>query len=169
MNIELNFPPKLRGARSRLYRRRFLQVNTSTKQCILIGIGIRFEKEIEKKGHGKRLKALDEIYQIDLHSFAPVESNLKNHENRFCEASSGRKTMHQRRNNQTTAAAQRSLEEKLNKCRWHSALSERVRTAQNGKKSLRCWALCPGCANVNSTNSPLRLKKSANFRREFDD
>ena len=28
VNIELNFPPKLRGARSRLYRRRFLQVNT---------------------------------------------------------------------------------------------------------------------------------------------
>ena len=27
VNIELNFPPKLRGARSRLYRRRFLQVN----------------------------------------------------------------------------------------------------------------------------------------------
>ena len=39
MNIELNFPPKLRGARSRLYRRRFLQVNT-------------------------RWKALDEIYKI---------------------------------------------------------------------------------------------------------
>ena len=28
VNSELNFPPKLRGARSRLYRRRFLQVNT---------------------------------------------------------------------------------------------------------------------------------------------
>ena len=28
VNIELNFPPKLRGARSRLYRRGFLQVNT---------------------------------------------------------------------------------------------------------------------------------------------
>ena len=39
MNIELNFPPKLRGARSRLYRRRFLQLNT-------------------------RWKALDEIYKI---------------------------------------------------------------------------------------------------------
>ena len=39
VNIELNFPPKLRGARSRLYRRRFLQVNT-------------------------RWKALDEIYKI---------------------------------------------------------------------------------------------------------
>ena len=39
MNIELNFPPKLRGARSRLYRRRFLQVNT-------------------------RWKVLDEIYKI---------------------------------------------------------------------------------------------------------
>ena len=31
VNIELNFPPKLRGARSRLYRRRFLQVNTRWK------------------------------------------------------------------------------------------------------------------------------------------
>ena len=39
MNIELNFPPKLRGARSLLYRRRFLQVNI-------------------------RWKALDEIYKI---------------------------------------------------------------------------------------------------------
>ena len=48
MNIELNFPPKLRGARSRLYRRRFLQVNT-------------------------RWKALAEIYTM--HSFAPF-SNL---------------------------------------------------------------------------------------------
>ena len=43
VNIELNFPPKLQGARSRLYRRRFLQVNT-------------------------RLKALAEIYTM--HSFA---------------------------------------------------------------------------------------------------
>ena len=48
VNIELNFPPKLRGARSRLYRRRFLQVNT-------------------------RWKALAEIYTM--HSFAPF-SNL---------------------------------------------------------------------------------------------
>ena len=47
MNIELNFPPKLRGARSRLYRRRFLQVNT-------------------------RWKALAEIYTM--HSFAPFSS-----------------------------------------------------------------------------------------------
>ena len=31
MNIELNFPPKLREARSRLYRRRFLQVNIRWK------------------------------------------------------------------------------------------------------------------------------------------
>ena len=31
VNIELNFTPKLRGARSRLYRRRFLQVNTRWK------------------------------------------------------------------------------------------------------------------------------------------
>ena len=31
VNSELNFPPKLRGARSRLYRRRFLQVNTRWK------------------------------------------------------------------------------------------------------------------------------------------
>ena len=58
-NIELNFPPKLRGARSRLYRRRFLQVNT-------------------------RWKALAEIYT--LHSFAPF-SNLnffvKNRQNFF--------------------------------------------------------------------------------------
>ena len=44
LNIELNFPPKLRGARSRLYRRRFLQVNTGWK-------------------------ALAEIYTM--HSFAP--------------------------------------------------------------------------------------------------
>ena len=49
VNIELNFPPKLRGARSRLYRRRFLQVNT-------------------------RWKALAEIYTM--HSFAPF-FNLK--------------------------------------------------------------------------------------------
>ena len=39
MNIELNFPPKLRGARSRLYRRQNLQVNI-------------------------RWKAIDEIYKI---------------------------------------------------------------------------------------------------------
>ena len=45
VNSELNFPPKLRGARSRLYRRRFLQVNT-------------------------RWKALAEIYTM--HSFAPL-------------------------------------------------------------------------------------------------
>ena len=49
VNIELNFPPELRGARSRLYRRRFLQVNT-------------------------HWKALAEIYTM--HSFAPF-SNLK--------------------------------------------------------------------------------------------
>ena len=49
VNIELNFPPKLRGARSRLYRRRSLQVNT-------------------------RWKALAEIYTM--HSFAPF-FNLK--------------------------------------------------------------------------------------------
>ena len=59
VNIELNFPPKLRGARSRLYRRRFLQVNT-------------------------RWKALAEIYTM--HSFAPF-SNLnffvKNRQNFF--------------------------------------------------------------------------------------
>ena len=59
MNIELNFPPKLRRARSRLYRRRFLQVNT-------------------------RWKALAEIYTM--HSFAPF-SNLnffvKNRQNFF--------------------------------------------------------------------------------------
>ena len=48
LKIELNFHPKLRGARSRLYRRRFLQVNT-------------------------RWKALAEIYTM--HSFAPF-SNL---------------------------------------------------------------------------------------------
>ena len=57
--IELNFPPKPRGARSRLYRRRFLQVNT-------------------------RWKALAEIYTM--HSFAPF-SNLnffvKNRQNFF--------------------------------------------------------------------------------------
>ena len=50
VNSELNFPPKLPGARSRLYRRRFLQVNT-------------------------RWKALAEIYTM--HSFAPF-FNLKN-------------------------------------------------------------------------------------------
>ena len=59
VNIELNFPPKLRGARSRLHRRRFLQVNT-------------------------RWKALAEIYTM--HSFAPF-SNLnffvKNRQNFF--------------------------------------------------------------------------------------
>ena len=59
VNIELNFPSKLRGARSRLYRRRFLQVNT-------------------------RWKALAEIYTM--HSFAPF-SNLnffvKNRQNFF--------------------------------------------------------------------------------------
>ena len=49
MNIELNFPPKLRGARSRLYRRRFLQVNT-------------------------RWKALAEIYTM--HSFAPFWNRI---------------------------------------------------------------------------------------------
>ena len=31
VNIELNFPPKLRGARSRLYRRQILQVNIRWK------------------------------------------------------------------------------------------------------------------------------------------
>ena len=59
MNIELNFPPKLRGARSRLYRSQILQVNT-------------------------RWKALAEIYTM--HSFAPF-SNLnffvKNRQNFF--------------------------------------------------------------------------------------
>ena len=59
VNIELKFLPKLRGARSRLYRRRFLQVNT-------------------------RWKALAEIYTM--HSFAPF-SNLiffvKNRQNFF--------------------------------------------------------------------------------------
>ena len=45
VNSELNFPPKLRGARSRLYRRRFLQVSI-------------------------RWNALDEIYQIYI-IFAP--------------------------------------------------------------------------------------------------
>ena len=55
VNIELNFPPKLRGARSRLYRRRFLQVNT-------------------------RWKALAEIYTM--HSFAPFWNRIpKNEEN----------------------------------------------------------------------------------------
>ena len=59
MNIELNFPPKLRGARSRLYRRRFLQVNT-------------------------RWKALAEIYTM--HSFAPffnLKISAKNHQHFF--------------------------------------------------------------------------------------
>ena len=41
VNIELNFPPKLRGARSLLYRRQILQVYT-------------------------RWKALDEIYKISM-------------------------------------------------------------------------------------------------------
>ena len=62
VNIELNFPPKLRGARSRLHRRRFLQVNT-------------------------RWKALAEIYTMhSLAVFAPF-SNLnffvKNRQNFF--------------------------------------------------------------------------------------
>ena len=52
MNIELNFSPKLRGARSRLYRRRFLQVNT-------------------------RWKALAEIYTM--HSFAPFWNHLNSY------------------------------------------------------------------------------------------
>ena len=46
MNIELNFPPKLRGARSRLYRRRFLQVNTRWNSYL-------FEKKIEKRDMGR--------------------------------------------------------------------------------------------------------------------
>ena len=62
MNSELNFPLKLRGARSRLYRRRFLQVNT-------------------------RWKALAEIYTM--HSFAPF-SNLI-FLCKLCEASDARK------------------------------------------------------------------------------
>ena len=49
VNSELNFSPKLRGARSRLYRRRFLQVNTSWK-------------------------ALAEIYTM--HSFAPFWNRI---------------------------------------------------------------------------------------------
>ena len=59
VNIELNFPPKLRGARSRLYRRRFLQVNT-------------------------RWKALAEIYTM--HSFAPffkLKISAKNRQHFF--------------------------------------------------------------------------------------
>ena len=48
LNIELNFPPKLQGVRSRLYRRRFLQVNTRWNSYLV-------RKEIEKKGHGERL------------------------------------------------------------------------------------------------------------------
>ena len=36
VNIELNFPLKLRGARSRPYRRRFLQVNILTTDELLI-------------------------------------------------------------------------------------------------------------------------------------
>ena len=46
VNSELNFPPKLRGARSRLYRRRFLQV--SSKYYVV----------------STRWKAIDEIYKI---------------------------------------------------------------------------------------------------------
>ena len=59
VNIELNFPPKPRGARSRLYRRRFLQVNT-------------------------RWKVLAEIYTV--HSFAPffnLNFFVKNRQNFF--------------------------------------------------------------------------------------
>ena len=59
VNIEFNFPPKLRGARSRLYRRRFLQVNT-------------------------RWKALAEIYTM--HSFAPfsiLKISAKNRQHFF--------------------------------------------------------------------------------------
>ena len=57
MNDELNFPPNFEGAgaRSRLYRRRFLQVNI-------------------------RWKALAEIYTM--HSFAPFWNRIpKNEEN----------------------------------------------------------------------------------------
>ena len=50
MNIELNFPPKLRGARSRLYRRRFLQVNTRWKALAEIytmpGFRDKFQKRV---------------------------------------------------------------------------------------------------------------------------
>ena len=61
MNIELNFEfsPNFRGARSRLYRRRFLQVNT-------------------------RWKALAEIYTM--HSFAPffnLKLSVKNRQHFF--------------------------------------------------------------------------------------
>ena len=59
MNSELNFNPKLRGARSRLYRRRFLQVNT-------------------------RWKALAEIYTM--HPFAPffgLKISAKNRQHFF--------------------------------------------------------------------------------------
>ena len=46
MNIELNFPPKLRGARSRLYRLRILHVNTRWNSYL-------FEKKIEKRDMGR--------------------------------------------------------------------------------------------------------------------
>ena len=60
VNIELNFPPKLRGARSRLYRRRFLQVNT-------------------------HFSALFEIYKISIPSHrSDLENSVKNR-HQFCE------------------------------------------------------------------------------------
>ena len=56
MNIELNLSPKLRGARSRLYRRRFLQVNT-------------------------HFAAFFEIYKISipLHLLNPKRKTMKSH------------------------------------------------------------------------------------------
>ena len=100
----------------------------------------------------------DEKMQFAFLSFAPSEPN------RFCKASSGRKTMHRRRNNPTVAAP-RSLEEKVEKVQkalfdvctyenctdyhrfirwhicgaWHFSKIVRVWTAQIQKtKLLRC-------------------------------
>ena len=67
---------KLWEACSRLYRRRFLQLNT-------------------------RVKALDEIYQI--YTLLDLLIKSENHEKRFWQASSGRKTQPPRKNRQTAA------------------------------------------------------------------
>ena len=68
MNNVESFSPKLRGARSRLYRRRFLQVNT-------------------------RWKALAEIYTM--HSFAPffnLKMSAKNRQHFFANLIENRQT-----------------------------------------------------------------------------
>ena len=63
---------------------------------------------------------------------APFESNLKTTKKRFWEASSERKTMPRRRNNQTAATHQglgERDEKNAERCKEHSALIMQVRTA----------------------------------------